>query len=49
MLTQVTKQLHSQCCIDKEEKHEEKTQIAHLQGDNRKRGGLVRGEKSQAK
>lgn len=35
VLTQVTKQLHSQRCKDKEEKHEEKTQIPHLQRDNR--------------
>lgn len=49
VLTQVTKQLHSQCCIDEEEKHEQKTQIPHLQRDNRKGEGLVRGDKSQAK
>lgn len=49
VLTQVTKELHSQRCKDKEEKHEEKTQIPHLQRDNRKREGLVRGEKSQGK
>lgn len=35
VLTQVTKELHSQRCKDKEEKHEEKTQIPHLQRDNR--------------
>lgn len=35
VLTQITKQLHSQRCKDKEEKHEEKTQIPHLQRDNR--------------
>lgn len=35
VLTQVTKQLHSQRCKDKEEKHEEKTQIPHLQRDNK--------------
>lgn len=40
VLTQVTKQLHSQCCIDKEEKHEEETQIPHLQRDNRMQEGL---------
>lgn len=33
VLTQVTEQLHSQRGIDEEEKHEEKTQIPHLQGD----------------
>ncbi len=49
VLTQVTKQLHSQRCEDKEEEHEEETQISHLQRDNRKREGLVRGEKSLAK
>lgn len=51
VLTQVPKQLHSQRCKDKEEKHEEETQIPHLQRDNRKREreGLVRGAKSLAK
>lgn len=37
VLTQVPKQLHSQRCKDKEEKHEEETQIPHLQRDNKKR------------
>lgn len=48
-LTQVTKQLYSQRCKDKEEEHEEKTQIPHLQRNNRKREGLARGEKSLTK
>lgn len=32
-LTQVTKQLHAQCCEDKEQQHEEKTQIPHLKAE----------------
>lgn len=39
-LTQVTKQLHSQRCKDKEEKHEEKTEIPHLQRDNGEQEGF---------
>lgn len=49
VLTQVTKQLHSQRCKDKEEEHEEKTQIPHLQRGNRKREGLEEGEMRLAK
>lgn len=40
VLTQVSKQLDSQCCKNEEEKHEEKTQIPHLHKDNRKNRDL---------
>lgn len=49
VLTQVAEELHSQRRKDKEEEHEEETQIPHLQRDNRKRGGLARGEKVPGK
>lgn len=48
-LTQVTKQLHSQRCKDKEEKHEEKTEIPHLQRDNRMREGYKSESSSHTK
>lgn len=49
VLTQVAEELHSQRRKDKEEEHEEETQIPHLQRDNRKQGGLARGEKVSRK
>lgn len=49
VLTQVAEELHSQRRKDKEEEHEEETQIPHLQRDNGKRGGLARGEKVPGK
>lgn len=42
VLTQITKQLHSQCGKDEEEKHEEQTQISHLQQRQQEEAGLVR-------
>jgi len=36
-LTQVAEQLHTQRCENKEEKHEEESQIPHLQRDSRER------------
>lgn len=32
-LTQFSKELNSQCCIDEEQQHEEQTQIPHLDRD----------------
>lgn len=35
VLTQVAKELHSQCCEDEEEQHEEEAQVPHLQRNTR--------------